>query len=38
MSELDDPSRRLIAIALTQVDAFLWNGGLAELGELAAHA
>src|SRR5499427_2927961 len=30
------PSRRLIAIALTQVDAFLWNGGLTEFGELAA--
>src|SRR5215472_2614308 len=32
------PSRRLIAIALTQVDAFLWNGGLTEFGELAAQA
>jgi CubicO group peptidase (beta-lactamase class C family) len=32
----NDPDRRLTAIALTQVDAFLWNGGLTQFEELAA--
>jgi len=31
-----DPSRRLIAIAMTQNSGFLFNGGLAEFGRLAA--
>ncbi|HKF78609.1 MAG TPA: serine hydrolase domain-containing protein [Candidatus Dormibacteraeota bacterium] len=34
----NDPHRRLIAIALTQTDAFLFKGGLAEFDELAAQA
>ena len=34
----NDPDRGLIAIALTQVSDFLFNGGLAEFNELAAQA
>jgi CubicO group peptidase (beta-lactamase class C family) len=34
----NDPNRGLVAFALTQVDAFLWSGGLVEFGELAARA
>ena len=34
----NDPHRQLVAIALTQTDAFLFNGGLAEFDELAARA
>ncbi|HSR26470.1 MAG TPA: serine hydrolase domain-containing protein, partial [Candidatus Eisenbacteria bacterium] len=34
----NDPHRQLIAIALTQADAFLFKGGLAEFGGLAAQA
>ena len=32
----NDPHRRLVAIALTQTVGFLFNGGMAEFGELAA--
>jgi CubicO group peptidase (beta-lactamase class C family) len=34
----NDPSRDLIAIALTQTSDFLWNGGLTEFDTLAAGA
>ena len=34
----NDPHRQLIAIALTQTDAFLFNGTLTEFDELAAQA
>jgi CubicO group peptidase (beta-lactamase class C family) len=34
----NDPSRDLIAIALTQTSDFLWNGGLAEFDALATAA
>jgi CubicO group peptidase (beta-lactamase class C family) len=34
----NDPHRGLIAIALTQVSDFLFNGGLAEFNQLAARA
>jgi CubicO group peptidase (beta-lactamase class C family) len=34
----NDPHRQLVAIALTQTVGFLFNGGLAEFGELAAQA
>jgi CubicO group peptidase (beta-lactamase class C family) len=34
----NDPHRGLVAIALTQTVGFLFNGGLAEFGELAAQA
>jgi CubicO group peptidase (beta-lactamase class C family) len=32
----NDPHRQLVAVALTQVDGFLFKGGLAEFNELAA--
>jgi len=32
----NDPHRRLVAIALTQVDSFLFEGGVTEFGRLAA--
>jgi CubicO group peptidase (beta-lactamase class C family) len=32
----NDPQREIVAIALTQVSDFLWNGGLAEFGKLVA--
>jgi CubicO group peptidase (beta-lactamase class C family) len=35
---LNDPSRDLIAIALTQTSDFLWNGGLDEFDRLAVGA
>lgn len=31
---LNDPHRHIIALAMTQVSDFLWNGGLAEFGAL----
>jgi CubicO group peptidase (beta-lactamase class C family) len=34
----NDPHRQLVAIALTQTADFLFNGGLAEFGKLAARA
>jgi CubicO group peptidase (beta-lactamase class C family) len=34
----NDPSRDLIAIALTQTSDFLWNGGLDEFDRLAVAA
>ena len=34
----NDPHRHLVAIAMTQTDGFLWNGGLAEFDRLAAQA
>ena len=34
----NDPNRRLVAIALTQVSDFLFNGGLAEFNRLASQA
>ena len=34
----NDPHRQLVAIALTQADSFLFNGGLAEFDQLAAQA
>jgi CubicO group peptidase (beta-lactamase class C family) len=34
----NDPSQDLIAIAMTQVSDFLWNGGLTEFNTLAAGA
>lgn len=34
----NDPTRDLIAIALTQTSDFLWNGGLAEFDRLAVDA
>ena len=34
----NDPDRRLVAIALTQVSDFLFNGGLTEFNQLAARA
>jgi hypothetical protein len=35
-SWFNDPHRGLIAIALTQVSDFLWNGGLLEFDKLVA--
>ena len=32
----NDPHQQLLAIALTQTDGFLFNGGLTEFDELAA--
>ena len=34
----NDPHRGLIAIAMTQIDSFLFTGALAEFDQLAAHA
>ncbi|HEY2792027.1 MAG TPA: serine hydrolase domain-containing protein, partial [Micromonosporaceae bacterium] len=34
----NDPSRDLIAVAMTQASDFLWNGGLTDFDELAAAA
>jgi CubicO group peptidase (beta-lactamase class C family) len=34
----NDPHRQLVAIAMTQTDAFLFNGGLEEFDQLAAQA
>jgi len=34
----NDPHRQLVAIAMTQTDGFLFNGGLTEFDELAAQA
>ena len=34
----NDPHRGLVAIAMTQVSDFLWNGGFTEFNQLAAHA
>jgi CubicO group peptidase (beta-lactamase class C family) len=34
----NDPRRRIIAIAMTQVSDFLWNGGLDEFQKLVAAA
>jgi CubicO group peptidase (beta-lactamase class C family) len=33
---LNDPHRGIVAIALTQVSEFLWNGGMAEFARLVA--
>jgi CubicO group peptidase (beta-lactamase class C family) len=37
-SWFNDPSRNLVAIAMTQTSDFLFNGGLAEFSRLAAHS
>jgi CubicO group peptidase (beta-lactamase class C family) len=37
-SWFNDPSRNLVAIAMTQTSDFLFNGGLAEFARLAAHS
>jgi len=37
-SWFNDPNRNLVAIAMTQTSDFLFNGGLAEFGKLAAHS
>jgi CubicO group peptidase (beta-lactamase class C family) len=37
-SWFNDPTRNLVAIAMTQTGDFLFNGGLAEFAKLAASA